>query len=88
VKGKKKMWGVFLDDICMDNIELALAILLLNELVLELITFEDGDPLEGSLFTPTDADLGLDREEEDDGGEGNGCDGDIDKFGDDMEGDD
>ena len=48
LKGKTKMWDVF-DDMCLNNsVELALANLDLNELVLDLITFDDGDPLEGS----------------------------------------
>jgi hypothetical protein len=47
-----------------NSVELALANLDLNEPVLELVTFDDGDPLEGSSSTPADADLGLDIEEE------------------------
>jgi len=49
LKGKTKMWDVFSDDKGLNNsVELALANLDLNELVLEPITFDDGDPLEGS----------------------------------------
>lgn len=56
VEGKKNMWDVFLDDIVLDNnVELALANLDLNELVLEPITFDDNDPLEGSSSTLVDA---------------------------------
>jgi hypothetical protein len=50
LKGKTNMWDVFLDDMGLNNsVELALANLDLNELVLESVTFDDGDPLEGSL---------------------------------------
>jgi hypothetical protein len=49
LKGKTKMWDVFFDDMGLNNnVELALANLDLNELVLEPVTFDDGDPLEGS----------------------------------------
>ena len=49
LKGKTKMWDVFFDDKGLNNsVELALANLDLNELVLEPVTFDDGDPLEGS----------------------------------------
>jgi len=49
LKGKTKMWDVFSDDMGLNNsVELALANLDLNELVLESVTFDDGDPLEGS----------------------------------------
>jgi hypothetical protein len=41
------------------SVELALANLDLNEPVLELVTFDDGDPLEGSSSTQAEADLGL-----------------------------
>jgi len=52
---------------------LALANLDINELVLDPITFDDDDPLEGSSSTPADAQIGLDIEEElEDGGERNG----------------
>ena len=47
---------------------MALANLDLNELVLESVTFDDGDPLEGSFSTSTNAqialDIGEDEEEE------------------------
>jgi hypothetical protein len=50
------MWDVFPDDMGLNNnVELALANLDLNELVLELVTFDDGDPLEGSSSTSTNA---------------------------------
>jgi hypothetical protein len=49
LKGKTKMWDVFFDDKGLNNtVELALANLDLNELVLDPVTFDDGDPLEGS----------------------------------------
>ena len=49
LKEKTKRWDVFPDDMGLDNnVELALANLDVNELVLESITFDDGDPLEGS----------------------------------------
>ena len=51
LKEKTKMWDVFSDDKGLkfnNSVELALANLDLNELVLEPITFDDGDPLEGS----------------------------------------
>jgi hypothetical protein len=58
------MWDVFPDDMGLDSsVELALANLDLNELVLEPITFDDGHPLEGSSSIPADVDLGLDIEE-------------------------
>ena len=45
----------------------------LNELVLESVTFDDGDPLEGSSSTSTNARITLDiGEEEEDGGESSG----------------
>ena len=44
LKGKTKMWDLFLDDMGLENnVELALANLDLNELVLELVTFDDDD---------------------------------------------
>jgi hypothetical protein len=58
---------------------LALANLDLNEPVLEPVTFDDGDPLEGSSSTPTDAQTALDIEEED-GGESSGGDADFDDY--------
>jgi hypothetical protein len=67
---------VFLDDMGLENsVELALANLDLNDLVLEPITFDDGDPLEGSSSTTTDAKIALDieeEEEEEDGEESSG----------------
>jgi hypothetical protein len=54
LEGKKKTY-VFLDDIGLSSVELALANLDLNEPVPELVTFDDGDPLEGSSSTPADA---------------------------------
>ena len=46
VKGKAKMWDLFLDDMGLDSsTELELANLDLNDLVLELVTFDDSDPL-------------------------------------------
>jgi len=65
LKGKTKMWDVFLNDMGLDSgVELALANLDLNEPVLKPITFDDGDPLEGSSTTSTDAQIALDIEEE------------------------
>jgi hypothetical protein len=84
LKGKTKMWDVFSDDKGLDNnVELAFANLDLNESVLETITFDEGDPLEGSSSTPTDAQIALDIEEEKDGGESSGSDADFDDY--DME---
>jgi hypothetical protein len=69
--GKTKMWDVFLDDMGLDNsVELALVNLDINEPVLESVTFDDGDPLEGSSSTSTDAQIALDIEE--DGGKSTG----------------
>jgi hypothetical protein len=68
------MWDVFLDDMGLNNsVELALANLDLNELVLESVTFDDGDPLEGSSSTSTNARIALDIGEEEDGGERHPC---------------
>jgi hypothetical protein len=68
------MWDVFPYDMGLDNsVELALANLNLNEPMLESVTFDDGDPLEGSSSTSTDAHIALDIEEED-GGESIGSD--------------
>jgi len=81
VKGKTKMWDVFPHDIGSDNsVELALANLDLNDPVLEPVTFDDGDPLEGSSSTATDAQISLDieEEEEEDGEESSVEDIDID----------
>jgi len=71
VKGRTKMWDVFPDDMGLDNsVELALANMDLNDPVLEPVTFDDGDPLEGSSSTPAAADRGkgiaTDDEEEGD----------------------
>ena len=78
------MWDVFLDDMGLNNsVELALANLDLNELVLESITFDDGDPLEGSFSTSTNAQIALDMGEEEDGGESSGSDANLDDY--DME---
>jgi hypothetical protein len=67
------MWDVFPNDMGLDSsVELALANLDLNESVLETVTFDDGDPLEGSSSTSTDAQIALDKEE--DGGESSGSD--------------
>ena len=63
---------------------MALANLDLNEPVLEPVTFDDGDPLEGSSSTPTNAHIGFDIEEEEvDGGESGDSDTDFDDY--DME---
>ena len=42
-----------------------------NDIVLELVTFDDGDPLEGPSSTPTDADRGkgISIEDEEEGDE-------------------
>ena len=67
VKGKKKMWDVFLDDMGLDSsTELALANLDLNDPVLEPVTFDDSDPLEGSSSTPADIDPIMVEEEDED----------------------
>ena len=71
LKGKIKMWYVFPNDMGLDSSgSLALANMDLNDPVLELVIFDDGDPLEGSSSTPTDADFRLEIEEE--GGESRG----------------
>ena len=60
------MWDVFPDDMGLDNsVQLALAYLDLNEPVLEHVTFDDGDTVEGLSSTPTDTEMTLDTEEED-----------------------
>ena len=67
VKGKTKMWDVFPDDIGLDNsTELALSNLDLNDPVLELVMFDDSDPLEGSSSTPAylDPQMGGEEKEE------------------------
>jgi hypothetical protein len=55
----------------------------LNEPVLEPVTFDDGDPLEGSSSTPANAQIAMDIEEEEDGGESSGSNVDLDDY--DME---
>jgi hypothetical protein len=82
VKGKTKMWDVFPDDMGLDNsVELALANLDLNDPVLEPVTFDDGDPFEGSSSTAADAQIPLDiEEEEEDGEESSGEGTDIDDY--------
>ena len=47
-----------------NSTKLALANLNLNDPVLELITFDDVDPMEESSSTPTDVDHKMGREEE------------------------
>ena len=60
------MWDVFPDDMGLDNsVELALANLDLNVSVLELVTFDDGDTVDGSSSIPVDAEMTLDIEEDD-----------------------
>jgi hypothetical protein len=60
LKGKTKMWDVFPDDMGLNNsVELALSNLDLNELVLENITFDDGDPFGRSSSTSTNAQIAL-----------------------------
>ena len=64
LKGKTKMWDAFLDDMGLDdNVELALANMDLNNLVLESVTF-DGEPFKGSSSTLADADPQMGKEEE------------------------
>jgi hypothetical protein len=75
LKAKTKMWDVFPDDMGLDNnVELALANLDLNDPVLDLVIFYDGDLLEGSSFTLENAQIGLDIEKDEDGGESSGSD--------------
>ena len=63
MKGRTKMWDVFPNDMGLDSsVELALANMDLNDPVLEMVTFDDGDSLEGSSSTPTDVDPRMDRE--------------------------
>ena len=65
VKGKRKMWDAFPDDMGLDNsIELALANMDINDPVLEPVTFDDNDRMEGSSSTAIDADHQMGREEE------------------------
>jgi hypothetical protein len=87
LKGKTKMWDEFLDDMGLDSsVELALANLDPNEPVLEPVTFDDGDPLEGSSSTSRDAQIALDiEEEEEDGRESSGSGSDVDLDDYDME---
>jgi hypothetical protein len=49
---------IFLDN----SLELALANMDLNASVVQQVTSNDDDPLEGSSFTPTDVDIALDIE--------------------------
>ena len=57
VKGKTKMLDVFLDDMGLDNsTKLALANMDLNDPVLEPVTFDDVNPMEGSSSTLVDVD--------------------------------
>lgn len=66
---ERQTWNVFPDDMGLDDsVELALANMDLNDLVLEPVTFDDeSEYLEGSSSTATNvvADLGLGIEEED-----------------------
>ena len=67
MKEKTKMWDVFHDDMGLDsNTELALANLDLNDPVLESMTFDDSDALEGSSSTPADIDPQMVEEESSD----------------------
>ena len=60
------MWDVFPDDMGLDgSVELALANMDLNEPLLEPVTFDDVDTIEGSFSTPANAKMTLDTEEED-----------------------
>ena len=55
LNGKTKMWDAFPDDMGLDNsVELALANLDLNEPLLEPVTFDDGDTVEGPSSTLAD----------------------------------
>jgi hypothetical protein len=87
LKRKTKMWDVFPDDMDLNSsVELALANLNLNELVLEPVTFDDGDKLRGHppKSTSMNARIALDiGEEEDDGGESSGSNVNLDDY--DME---
>ena len=90
MKGKTKMWDVFLDDMGLnDSVVLALANMDLNDPVLEPVTFEDDIPLEGSSSTTTDSvpQIGVDDhvEQPEIGGESSGDDVDFD---DDIESED
>ena len=69
LKGKTKMWDVFSNDMVLDNTtEVALANMDLNDLVLKSVTFDHGDPMEGSSSTPANADRQMGKEEEEGGG--------------------
>ena len=77
------MWDVFPDDMGLDgNIELGLANIDLNGLVLEPVTFDEDneEPLDESSTTPACGvtQLGLGIEEEEDGGQDSGSDADYD----------
>jgi hypothetical protein len=70
LRGKTKMWDVFPDDMGLDSsVELALANMDLNDLVLELVRFDD---LEGSASIPADAKATMDTGEEEDVEESSG----------------
>ena len=65
VKGKTKMWDVFPDDMGLDSsMELALANMDLNDPVLEPVTFDESDRMEGSSSTAGDAGHQMGREED------------------------
>ena len=65
MKGKTKMWDVFPNDMGLDSsTKLALANMDLNDPVLEPVTFDDSDRIEGSSSIATDADRQMGREEE------------------------
>ena len=69
MKGKTKMWDVFPDDMGLDSsIELALANMDLNDPVLEPVTFDESDRMEGSSSTAGDAGHQMGREEDEDQG--------------------
>ena len=64
------MWDVFPDDMGLENsVESALAKLDLNEPMLEPVTFDDSDTVEGSSSILADAEMTLDTEEEDGSGQ-------------------
>lgn len=66
LRGKKKMWDVFPNDMITDNsVELALANMDLNDPVLDPVRFDDDDTIEGSSTTPTNAEATFDIREED-----------------------
>ena len=66
LNGKTRIWDVFPNDmgLCI-IVDLELANFDLNEAVLEPVTFDDGDTVEGSSSTPADAEMTLDTKEED-----------------------